>query len=106
MTERFLPGERVKRKQLKALRAHVATSSATAGWLGDAGADGARLVGIGGTVRNLAAAAEIAADLPSFGVQGFAARAQGARRARRALRRHAARPSAARCRASSPSAAT
>ena len=27
--------------------------------------------GIGGTVRNLAAAAEIAADKPSFGVQGF-----------------------------------
>jgi exopolyphosphatase/guanosine-5'-triphosphate,3'-diphosphate pyrophosphatase len=28
-------------------------------------------VGVGGTVRNLAAAAELAADLPSYGVQGF-----------------------------------
>jgi exopolyphosphatase/guanosine-5'-triphosphate,3'-diphosphate pyrophosphatase len=71
MTERFLSGETVKRKQLKALRAHVGEQLAGAGWLADAGADGARLAGIGGTVRNLAAAAEIAADKPSFGVQGF-----------------------------------
>ena len=33
---------------------------------------GGRLVGVGGTVRNLASAAEIAAELPSYGVQGFA----------------------------------
>ena len=73
MTERFLAGEVVKRKQLKALRTHITDALlATAGWLGDAGADGARLAGIGGTVRNLAAAAELAADKPSFGVQGFA----------------------------------
>ena len=71
MTERFLPGDTTKRKQLKALRAHLADALATAGWLPDAGADGGRLAGIGGTVRNLAAAAELAADLPSFGVQGF-----------------------------------
>jgi exopolyphosphatase/guanosine-5'-triphosphate,3'-diphosphate pyrophosphatase len=71
MTERFLAGDSVKRKQLKALRAHLAEQLAAAGWLRDAGRDGARLAGIGGTVRNLAAAAEIAADLPSFGVQGF-----------------------------------
>ena len=71
MTERFLAGDSVKRKQLKALRAHVVEELASAGWLGDAGHDGARLAGIGGTVRNLAAAAEIAAELPSFGVQGF-----------------------------------
>jgi exopolyphosphatase / guanosine-5'-triphosphate,3'-diphosphate pyrophosphatase len=71
MTERFIAGENVKRKQIKALRAHVTEELASAGWLRDAGRDGARLAAIGGTVRNLAAAAEIAADKPSFGVQGF-----------------------------------
>jgi exopolyphosphatase/guanosine-5'-triphosphate,3'-diphosphate pyrophosphatase len=39
-------------------------------WLGEPG----HLVGIGGTTRNLAAAAELQAGLPSFGVQGFALR--------------------------------
>jgi exopolyphosphatase/guanosine-5'-triphosphate,3'-diphosphate pyrophosphatase len=71
MTERFLDGDNVKRKQLKALRAHLTDELAAAGWLRDAATDGARLAGIGGTVRNLASAAEIAAELPSFGVQGF-----------------------------------
>src|SRR4051794_18506713 len=68
MTERFLPGERAKNKQLKALRAHVASELESASWL----ARGGRLVGVGGTVRNLAAAAELAAGLPSYGVQGYA----------------------------------
>jgi exopolyphosphatase / guanosine-5'-triphosphate,3'-diphosphate pyrophosphatase len=68
MTERFLPGEKAKKKQIKALEAHVAEELADADWL----ARGGRLAGIGGTVRNLAAAAELAAGLPSFGVQGFA----------------------------------
>src|SRR3954466_9833512 len=67
MTERFLPGEGGKGKQLKAPRAHLAETLAEAEWL----SRGGRLVGVGGTVRNLAAAAELAADLPSFGVQGF-----------------------------------
>jgi exopolyphosphatase/guanosine-5'-triphosphate,3'-diphosphate pyrophosphatase len=67
MTERFLPGERAKRKQMRALRAHVAAELEQAPWIGDGG----RLVGIGGTVRNLAAAAQLAADLPSYGIQGF-----------------------------------
>ena len=67
MTERFLPGDKVKGKQLKALRAHLAEELGSAQWL----AEGGRLAGIGGTVRNLAAAAELAADKPSFGVQGF-----------------------------------
>jgi exopolyphosphatase/guanosine-5'-triphosphate,3'-diphosphate pyrophosphatase len=67
MTERFLPGDKVKGKQLKALRAHLAQELGSAKWL----AEGGRLAGIGGTVRNLAAAAELAADKPSFGVQGF-----------------------------------
>jgi len=68
MTERFLPGERAKPKQIKALRAHVEEQLAEAPWL----SRGGRLVGVGGTVRNLASAAEIAAELPSYGVQGFA----------------------------------
>jgi exopolyphosphatase/guanosine-5'-triphosphate,3'-diphosphate pyrophosphatase len=67
MTERFLTRDVPKSKDLKALRAHVAEALAEAPWLAGAGA----LTGIGGTVRNLAAAAEIAAELPSFGVQGF-----------------------------------
>ncbi len=71
MTERFLPGDEVKRKQLKALRAHITDELAEAGWLPERAADGGRLAGIGGTVRNLGAAAELADDLPSFGVQGF-----------------------------------
>jgi exopolyphosphatase/guanosine-5'-triphosphate,3'-diphosphate pyrophosphatase len=69
MTERFLPNERAKGKQIRALQEHVADELASsAGWL----ERGGRLVGIGGTVRNLASAAELAGDLPSYGVQGFA----------------------------------
>src|SRR5215207_10861786 len=58
MTERFLDRERVKPKHLKALRAHVAEALADVPWLGG------DLAGIGGTVRNLAAAVELADDLP------------------------------------------
>jgi exopolyphosphatase/guanosine-5'-triphosphate,3'-diphosphate pyrophosphatase len=69
MTERFLPGgEAPPRKRLRALRAHAAAELAGAPWLADAGR---HLVGIGGTVRNLAAAALHEADWPSLGVQGF-----------------------------------
>src|SRR5919108_2501470 len=67
MTERFLARERVKPKHMKALRSHVAEALEAAPWL----LDGGSLAGIGGTVRNLAAAAELEHDLPSFGVQGF-----------------------------------
>lgn len=69
MTERFLAGDGpAKRSQIKALQAHVARKLERAPWLGAAGP---RLVGLGGTVRNLAAAAERAAGLPSDEVQGF-----------------------------------
>jgi exopolyphosphatase/guanosine-5'-triphosphate,3'-diphosphate pyrophosphatase len=69
MTERFLPGvDPSKRRQLDELRAHVAGELESAAWLPLAGG---RLVGIGGTVRNLAAAAQRAAGLPSNGVQGM-----------------------------------
>jgi exopolyphosphatase/guanosine-5'-triphosphate,3'-diphosphate pyrophosphatase len=74
MSERFLPANGpAKRKQLEELREHVAEQLAEAAWLAQDAAEqrGRRLVGIGGTVRNLAAAAQRAAGLPSNGVQGM-----------------------------------
>jgi exopolyphosphatase / guanosine-5'-triphosphate,3'-diphosphate pyrophosphatase len=69
MTERFLAADGpAKRGQLKALAAHVSRKLERAPWLVAAGP---RLVGLGGTIRNLAAAAELAAGLPSDEVQGF-----------------------------------
>ncbi len=68
MTERFLPDEEASKKQLKALRKHVAAELESAPWLLGTGG---RLVGLGGTVRNLASAAQRRAGLPSPGVQGF-----------------------------------
>ncbi|CAB4938815.1 unannotated protein [freshwater metagenome] len=68
MTERFLPGDGpATADQLAALRDHVARKLRGATWL--TGAE--RLVGIGGTVRNLAAAVQRAGRVPEFGVQGF-----------------------------------
>lgn len=69
MTEAYLPTEGTAgKKARKAVRAHVAeTLEADAEWLERC----QRLVGIGGTVRNLAAAAQAAAGLPSIGVQAF-----------------------------------
>ena len=68
MTERFLTGKGPpKRRQLEDLRAHVRETLADADWLARGGR---RLVGLGGTVRNLAAATQRAAGLPSLGVQG------------------------------------
>jgi exopolyphosphatase/guanosine-5'-triphosphate,3'-diphosphate pyrophosphatase len=85
MSERFLPPNGpAKRRQLEELCEHVASELAQAPWLAPGGqpdgarasvggraSDGGRLVGIGGTVRNLAAAAQRAAGLPSNGVQGM-----------------------------------
>ena len=69
MTERFGLGKgTASKKQLRALRDHVAKELEDAPWLPKAGS---RLVGIGGTVRNLAAAVQRAQGLPEFGVQGF-----------------------------------
>ncbi|MCW3015976.1 MAG: Ppx/GppA family phosphatase [Solirubrobacterales bacterium] len=68
MTERFLPGGGPqKRKALDELRAHIAGKLDGAPWIPRCGD---RLVGIGGTVRNLAAATQRAQGLPSLGVQG------------------------------------
>jgi exopolyphosphatase/guanosine-5'-triphosphate,3'-diphosphate pyrophosphatase len=74
MSERFLPPNGpAKRKQVEELREHVAQQLASAAWLSGAAdqGGGGRLVGIGGTVRNLAAAAQRAAGQPSNGVQGM-----------------------------------
>jgi exopolyphosphatase / guanosine-5'-triphosphate,3'-diphosphate pyrophosphatase len=70
-TERFLPTERAKPKQLKALREHVRSELRSAPWVAEA--EG-RLAGIGGTVRNLAGTVMMAEELPSFGVQGYVLR--------------------------------
>ncbi len=70
MTEQFLPGsEAVKKKELARLRSHVRQSLSSLNWLPSSGG---RLVGIGGAVRNLAAAAQSHLNQPiDLGVQGF-----------------------------------
>jgi exopolyphosphatase/guanosine-5'-triphosphate,3'-diphosphate pyrophosphatase len=67
MTERFFDERPAGPRQRDALRAHVLEELASAPWLT---AVAGTMVGIGGTVRNLAAAAGAAAGLPSIGVQG------------------------------------
>jgi exopolyphosphatase/guanosine-5'-triphosphate,3'-diphosphate pyrophosphatase len=67
VSERFLPDEKATAKGMKALRKHVATELGALGWW----TGGGRLVGIGGTIRNLASAAMRLADMPPVGVQGF-----------------------------------
>jgi exopolyphosphatase / guanosine-5'-triphosphate,3'-diphosphate pyrophosphatase len=67
VSERFLPDEKVTAKQMKALRAHAAEELEELGWW----SGGGRLVGIGGTIRNLAAAAMKRLDIPDIDVQGF-----------------------------------
>src|SRR3954452_22260125 len=68
MSERFLPGDESGGKALKALRKHVAKQLSDADWLGG---DGGRIVGIGGTIRNLAAAAERQAGVDHPDAQGY-----------------------------------
>src|SRR5919199_1416572 len=69
MTERFLADDRpAKPKQLRELRAFVAGALERAPWVRRSGS---RIVGIGGTMRNLAAAAQREAEIAEFGVQGF-----------------------------------
>ena len=78
MSERFLSGSGpAKRGQLRRLEDHVRDELCQARWLSGGGSGGARrLVGIGGTVRNLAAAAQRAAGLPSNGVGGMVIEAE------------------------------
>lgn len=71
-TERWLAVDGpVGAKRIAKLHAHVLTALEDVPWVGSAGADGARLVGLGGSLRNLAAAAVRMADLPLESVQGF-----------------------------------
>jgi exopolyphosphatase / guanosine-5'-triphosphate,3'-diphosphate pyrophosphatase len=67
VSERFLPDEKATPKQMKALRAHAAAKLEELGWW----SGGGRLVGIGGTIRNLAAAAMKRLEIPDIDVQGF-----------------------------------
>ena len=67
VSERFLPGEKAGSKQLKELRVHAAAKLEELGWW----SGGGRLVGIGGTIRNLAAAAMKRLEIPDIDVQGF-----------------------------------
>ncbi len=69
LTERFLAGSGpAKKKELQRVRAHVRDALSGLGWLASSGP---RLVGVGGAVRNLAAAAQRAAGQIDVGVQGF-----------------------------------
>ena len=69
LTERFLPGDGpAKKKELARLRGHVSNTLGEVDWLASSGS---RLVGIGGAVRNLAAAAQDADGSLDLGVQGF-----------------------------------
>src|SRR5215213_1040937 len=67
VSERFLPDEKATPKQMKALRAHASAKLEELGWWHGGG----RLVGIGGTIRNLAAAAMKQLEIPDIDVQGF-----------------------------------
>jgi exopolyphosphatase / guanosine-5'-triphosphate,3'-diphosphate pyrophosphatase len=67
VSEQFLPGEKASPRAMKALRRNVASELEGLKWWNDGG----RLVGVGGTVRNLAAAAMKRAEFPPLDVQGF-----------------------------------
>jgi exopolyphosphatase/guanosine-5'-triphosphate,3'-diphosphate pyrophosphatase len=71
VSEAFLPDDdSASSKQLKALRKHVKQELESADWF--TGADAKpRAVGIGGTIRNLASAAERRAGLPDTDAQGY-----------------------------------
>ena len=67
VSERFLPGEEAGAPEMKALRSQVAGELERLGWW----SGGGRIVGIGGTIRNLAAAAMKRLKIPGIDVQGF-----------------------------------
>jgi exopolyphosphatase / guanosine-5'-triphosphate,3'-diphosphate pyrophosphatase len=67
VSEEFLRGEKASHKAIKALRKEVSGRLEALGWWDH----GARLVGIGGTIRNLATAAMKRGDFPPLDVQGF-----------------------------------
>ena len=67
VSERFLPDEEASRKAMKELSKHVAEQVGRLGWWGGC----PRLAGIGGSIRNLGAAAQKHGGYPDSGVQGF-----------------------------------
>ena len=102
MTERFLPGERAKGKQIKALRTHVEEQLAEADWLAPRRAPGRRRrhrpqPGVGGRDRGRAAFVR---------GPGLQRHAHGARRARGAARRAAGLRALGTCPGSRPHAPT
>ena len=68
VSEAFLPGEDASAKQIKALRKHVDRTLSEFEWWGESEP---RLAGVGGTIRNLAAAVQKRMELPDLDVQGF-----------------------------------
>ena len=68
LTEAFLPSGKPSSKELKAVRRHVAGELDGVDWWPR---KGGRLIGIGGTIRNLAAATLKRLDTPNIDVQGF-----------------------------------
>jgi exopolyphosphatase/guanosine-5'-triphosphate,3'-diphosphate pyrophosphatase len=69
LTEELLPGSKpARKKDLERVRERVRETLGQVRWLSDSGG---RLVGIGGSVRNLAAAAMNAAGQSDIGVQGY-----------------------------------
>lgn len=69
ISEALLPDEDASPKQMKAVRKHVARALSEFEWW-DSG-ERLRLVGLGGTIRNLAAAAQKRLELADVDVQGF-----------------------------------
>jgi exopolyphosphatase/guanosine-5'-triphosphate,3'-diphosphate pyrophosphatase len=67
VSERFLADEDASGKDMKKLSRHVAEQVERLGWWGGS----PRLAGIGGSIRNLAAAAQKRGGYPDSGVQGF-----------------------------------
>jgi exopolyphosphatase/guanosine-5'-triphosphate,3'-diphosphate pyrophosphatase len=69
LTEKFLPGNgSAKKKELQRVRAHVREVLSEVDWLHRSGD---QLVGVGGAVRNLAAAEQRRQDQIDIGIQGF-----------------------------------
>lgn len=68
MTERFLPRQRASRAGMKDLRRHVAQQLDAVPWLGRTGG---RMVGIGGTIRTLAAMHQRRARYPLHEIHGY-----------------------------------
>jgi exopolyphosphatase/guanosine-5'-triphosphate,3'-diphosphate pyrophosphatase len=71
VSEAFLPGDEAGTKALKALRKHVKAEVESADWFTANDKAAPRAVGIGGTIRNLASAAERRAGLPDTDAQGY-----------------------------------